>query len=726
MVRRSPVLVLVVVALILGAGSAVGAPVPVPPLAADLIGQWTVPFEEGGAASPRCVTLESGEMVCKPAAQAMAMLPDGRVFYYNGFEGQENVRTGVLTDFGARGRDSTARLLDLRRGTPAWSTPSPATGGGTDPNIRPGHRGTDDPLGMAGVPGRPGDGFVGSTWGRLGGPAHDPTSSPDDVQANDGDLFCGDVSQLDDGRLLIAGGSDFYNEPALLDRDEGAPADAGVFELQGIRASRIFDPATDRFTQTGSMKFNRWYPATVTMADGRVLVVGGGTKTVKNAQGGQVRRTETFDPATNSWTENYTGPASETALPLQPRLHLLPNGKIFYGGVGTSSVPFALGPDEALYSVQQFFDIETSQWETVGPGLLTSRNGAQQLILPLSPPYDTATLLTFGGTVGFHPSGELAVPLAALTTVDAAGQVTNTATASLHNARWFASGMLLPDGTVLAVGGADKDAVSLPGTEIAVRTPEVYDPATGRWTEVAAQSRDRAYHNAALLLPDGRVLLGGHAPLGFLFGPPREPVAPGFASTERDPSFEIWSPPYLFRGDRPTITSAQAGIRWGQEFDIESPEAGDIESVVLMRTPSPEHVVDSDARSLNLAFASGDGDRLRAVAPPNGVVAPPGWYYLFVNRRSPQGPIPSVARMVHVGNVSDPAPAQQPMDGAAATVDDSISPPAGSADTVSVALAATSRGPEPGPLLPVVAGAVAAAATLSGRRWLLAGQARKW
>ncbi|MGH9036531.1 MAG: galactose oxidase-like domain-containing protein, partial [Acidimicrobiia bacterium] len=50
-----------------------------------------------------------------------------------------------------------------------------------------------------------------------------------------------------------------------------------------------------------------------------------------------------------------------------------------------------------------------------------------------------------------------------------------------------------------------------------------------------------------------------------------------------------------------------------------------------------------------------------ATAPPGGSVAPPGFYYLFVNRSSPSGPVPSVARMVKVGPTSDPAPALQPL-----------------------------------------------------------------
>ena len=78
-----------------------------------------------------------------------------------------------------------------------------------------------------------------------------------------------------------------------------------------------------------------------------------------------------------------------------------------------------------------------------------------------------------------------------------------------------------------------------------------------------------------------------------------------------------------------------------------------------MRTPSPEHVADSDQRALKLEFTRRGATTLVATAPPSGDVAPPGAYYLVVNKRSLQGPIPSVARMVDVGR-TDPAPALQP------------------------------------------------------------------
>ena len=56
------------------------------------VGAWTEPFEEGGAAVPRCQAVEkegweNGQLVCKPTAVQMVALPDGRVLYWNGFEG---------------------------------------------------------------------------------------------------------------------------------------------------------------------------------------------------------------------------------------------------------------------------------------------------------------------------------------------------------------------------------------------------------------------------------------------------------------------------------------------------------------------------------------------------------------------------------------------------------------------------------------------------------------
>lgn len=93
---------------------------------------------------------------------------------------------------------------------------------------------------------------------------------------------------------------------------------------------------------------------------------------------------------------------------------------------------------------------------------------------------------------------------------------------------------------------------------------------------MAAPASERAYHRSSLLLPDMRILLGGHSSTG------RAADGPGQAHQE-DPSFEVFSPPYLFRGPRPTITGAPAGIRWGETFEVETPQADGVGQVVLLR-----------------------------------------------------------------------------------------------------------------------------------------------
>src|SRR5436190_22005755 len=99
---------------------------------------------------------------------------------------------------------------------------------------------------------------------------------------------------------------------------------------------------------------------------------------------------------------------------------------------------------------------------------------------------------------------------------------------------------LLADGTVLVTGG-------IRGTEDPNTQPtnpayesELWDPATGTWTQMASITTIRSYHSIALLLPDGRVLSAGGD-----FG---------------GASAEIYSPPYLFNGARPTLTSAPTSI----------------------------------------------------------------------------------------------------------------------------------------------------------------------
>ena len=77
-----------------------------------------------------------------------------------------------------------------------------------------------------------------------------------------------------------------------------------------------------------------------------------------------------------------------------------------------------------------------------------------------------------------------------------------------------------------------------------------------------------------------------------------------------------------------------------------TPEAGDINSIVLIRAGAVTHSFDMDQRLVGLTFAAGGGV-LHAKAPANGNLAPPGYYLLFILNKAG---VPSVAKFVRLSN----------------------------------------------------------------------------
>ena len=106
----------------------------------------------------------------------------------------------------------------------------------------------------------------------------------------------------------------------------------------------------------------------------------------------------------------------------------------------------------------------------------------------------------------------------------------------------------------------------------AVLTAEMWDPATEGWSKMADASVPRLHHSGALLLPDGRVLfLGGGEPTG--------------PDDYDHYDAEFYSPPYLFKGARPTISAAPATVTYGQTFSVGTPDTSSITQVTWIRLP---------------------------------------------------------------------------------------------------------------------------------------------
>jgi hypothetical protein len=152
-----------------------------------------------------------------------------------------------------------------------------------------------------------------------------------------------------------------------------------------------------------------------------------------------------------------------------------------------------------------------------------------------------------------------------------------------------------------------------------------------------------------MLLPDGRVLLGGHAPIAtaYAFQTDAGHKALGLSKSGHDPSFEIYSPPYLFRGERPEITDAPRKVKNNSRMTLTVDSPTRVTSVRLVRNTSLTHLIDGDQRSVVLDVVERRGNRITVRVPGRNVL-PAGPYMLFANRGSEKGAIPSVSTQTFV------------------------------------------------------------------------------
>jgi hypothetical protein len=621
-------------AMVLGAVSLLG-----PAQAADpdpaAVGQFSSPFREDGDPESEdtagCKVAGDGS-TCLPAAASTVVLPNGRILYWNALEGTESIKNNAVLEGGDLTVDDQSRVLTLAADPAAsqWVPTDPLRGGG-NPD----------------------------------GNAEGDVAAPEDQAKNDGGLFCTAHVHTADGRVIVMGGTDYYQEPRLTPEPG-----YGVIELEGLKATRIFNPATNSWAKTGSMNWGRWYPSAVTLADGDVFVASGVTKLIKPVytdqknmpnSGKNVPQTETFDPEANAWTDN--GPSAERSLPLYPRIHLLPNGHVYYDAAGQVFNPAGYANDEVLWNIAATYDPGSKNWTDLGiPGMDTGdltqmgfRGSTFSAMLPLKAPYDKASFLSAGGILAPTPGTVVGTPFSRINTVaigeDGSESLSTTVTDPMNNGRWYTTGVVLPDGTVLGINGASIDEVVGPGDGMPIHQAELFSPdgnGGGSWAPVASLSHDRTYHSTAVLLPDGRVLVGGHSPIPNNYAKVMSFPDP-FSNNSRDASFEIYSPPYLFKGERPVIGNSAQELAYGGELVIPTKDAESIESVVLVRNASLTHLIDGDQRTVELPIVSKSGGNVRVSVTDNKAVLPAGPYMLFINKGSDKGLIPSVSRQVYVG-----------------------------------------------------------------------------
>jgi hypothetical protein len=360
-----------------------------------------------------------------------------------------------------------------------------------------------------------------------------------------------------------------------------------VVNGQGLNDASIYDPFNNTWQRLPDMNNGRWYPTNTTLANGDTLVVSGSfdpSFTVNQLP-------QVWAQGASSW-RNLTG--AQRTLPLYPHMYLAPNGNVFLAGESVTT---------------RYLNTSGSgAWATVGNRVFASNRNYGSSVM-----YDDGKILVMGGNDPPTATAEvinLNAPAPSWRLVD-----------SLDTQRRQINATILADGQVLVTGGTS--GAGFNNTATAVYTAELWNPVTEQFTPMASMQRPRWYHSTAMLLPDGRVLSSGG---------------------DDNPTTEIYSPPYLFRGPRPTITSAPGAVGYGQSFSIDTPDAASIANVHLIRLGSVTHSFNFDQRINRLGFTQ-TANGLQLTAPSNPNLTPPGYYMLFVVNG--QG-VPSVAKMVKV------------------------------------------------------------------------------
>ena len=440
------------------------------------------------------------------------------------------------------------------------------------------------------------------------------------------DMFCNGMSIMQDGRVLINGGTKSYGALAVV----GAQGD---IPFTGFANTSIFDPASESFIDVAPTAHGRWYPNVTELNDGRMMTTSG----LNDTDGGNNNTSEIWDG--QQWGAEIAGnphipdfPSFQ--FPLYPRMHLLPTGHVFYSSGTSATIDF---------------NPSTQNWTLVAwtsyPGP-NDPNGERtygtSVLLPLTPQNN------YGAKVMIMGGDNPATDTTELIDLSPAGAQISAACPNyapcwvegpkMAQQRVEMEATILPNGKVLVDAGSAKDE----DATTASLKAEIYDPATNSFSPAGSNAFPRLYHNVQLLLPDGTVALTGGNPDQGVF----------------ENHIEIYQPSYLFNADgslatRPRIAAGAPGsITYAQSFTVPTPDAANIASVVLMKAGSVTHSFDMDQRYVGLSFTAGQtSGSLTVTGPPDSNIAPPGYYMLFLVNKSGT---PSLASWVQVSGAAAP------------------------------------------------------------------------
>jgi len=353
--------------------------------------------------------------------------------------------------------------------------------------------------------------------------------------------------------------------------------------------------------QNGLMDF-RWYPSMTQLADGNLLIIGGGG--LDNPT--RVRTSEVYNPLTFTTTQV---------------------GDIAIGNEVSPSVLLYTGEILMTHRPPQLYNPNAAQWRLAADFMQGNRmaNGDHSdhelILLPdgkvVAIGYKSFDNSALGNLVEIYdPSsdrwslGEHFSPV-----------------------RSRAKTVLLPTKKILVMGG-EKENPSDPTPTNQwnyMKLTDLYDPYKDSWRRLEDLHIAREYHCTTILVPDGRIIaVGGEG------APGNEPI---------QSTIEAFEPPYLFKGVRPEIHDLTSkDYSRGEAIGFRVEKTNSPTSVLLMSLQSVTHFMNTgNNRFLDLDFSQSN-DQIIAQIPEDSLTAVPGYYMLFVMVDD----IPSIAEIIKI------------------------------------------------------------------------------
>lgn len=426
------------------------------------------------------------------------------------------------------------------------------------------------------------------------------------------DTWCSSGSVLPNGTLVQTGG---FNDGDLIARS----------------FTPCLDHTCDWIEIPKYLSKRRWYASNQILPNGDIIIVGG-------------RRQFNYEFFPR---RNYQNNPSFSLLPytfrlhflretceidennLYPFLHLLPDGNLFIFA-NTRSILLDYNRNRVVKEYPSIPGNDPRNYPSTGSSIL--------LPIDENKPIEAEVMICGGAPHGSHLK-------AVRGTFEPATRSCGRLKVSDKNPIWVMEQMpmprvmgdmiILPNGKVIIINGAGRGTAGWEFGRAPVTTPVLYDPDKKpgqRFRVLSGALRPRLYHSAALLLPDGRILVGGSNPhIYYNFTGVQFPT---------DLSLEAFSPPYLsyeYNNMRPKVVQMSEDLSYGQSFYVTFSVPWLVLKELSFRIVAPPfttHSFGMNQRMVVLKFDVVywvlDGVyRASLVGPSTTAIAPPGYYMFF-------------------------------------------------------------------------------------------------